>query len=91
MFLAIDLSDQQSIFGLEQNDIFYDMCHKSNSSAVISNLSFKYCQHHLEFRKKKEQLITMPIEQKMLYDLNTYSFIIYPVLSFHLAKHEVGD
>jgi len=25
VFLAIDLSDQQSIFGLEQTDIFYDV------------------------------------------------------------------
>lgn len=33
----------------------------------------------------------MPIEQKLLYDLNTYSFVIYPVLCFHFAKHEVGD
>lgn len=63
---------------------------KSESSAVISNFSFIHCQYHLEL-KKKEQLITMPIEQKLLYDLNTYSFIIYPVLCFHSAKHEVGD
>lgn len=65
VFWAIDVTDQQSIFDSEQNARFYDTCHKSDSLAVISNPSFKYCQHHLELKKKKkEQLITMPIEQK---------------------------
>lgn len=86
----MDLSDQQSIFGSGHNDIFHKMCHKSDSFAVISNLSFKHCQHHLEFRKN-EQLITMPMEQKLLYDLNTYSSVIYSVVCFQFAKHEVGD
>lgn len=33
----------------------------------------------------------MPMEQKLLYDLNTYSFIIHSVVCFQFAKHEVGD
>lgn len=59
------------------------MCHMSDFSAVISNVSLKYCQYHLEFFLK-EQFVTMPIEQKLLCDLNTYSFIYLPsfMLSF---------